>query len=114
MRSKLDWEEAMRPPHSDILAWHQTLIALRRRIASLTDGRFSQTKVFFDETAKWLIMFRGPLAVACNMADAAQRIACSDLEGKEIVLHSGAPISVEGATIELPGQSVAVLADREA
>jgi maltooligosyltrehalose trehalohydrolase len=114
LRSKLDWTEAQRPPHSDILAWHQTLIALRRRIASLTDGRFSQTKVFFDDTAKWLIMFRGPLAVACNMAEAAQRISCSDLEGKEIVLHSGAPISVEGATIELPGQSVAVLADREA
>lgn len=113
MRSKLDSEEAIRPPHSDILQWHRALIRLRRRFSALTDGRLNATRVRFDEAASWFIIERGPVIVVCNLADTARRIPCSGLAGKGIVLSSDSGASVHGDTLVMPQQSVSIVADNE-
>jgi maltooligosyltrehalose trehalohydrolase len=62
---------------------------------------------------RWITMIRGSVLVACNFADAAQRIPCADLGGKEIVLSSEEGIIVEDNTVLLPGQAVVILDECE-
>ena len=45
---------------------------LRRAVPALADGRLDRVRVGFDEEARWLVVERGPVAVACNLADRAQ------------------------------------------
>jgi maltooligosyltrehalose trehalohydrolase len=122
-RSKLNWEELSRPPHSDLLRWHRSLIALRRRSPALTDGRLGETEVGFDETAQWLTMTRGSVVVACNFSESGQRVPCPHLAGKSILLSSeektaagpsqtaAGSITVSDDAFSLPGHAVAILAD---
>ena len=58
----------------ELLAWHRELIRLRRATPALTDGRLDRVRVRFDEAARWLVMERGPLAVACNFAAQPQDV----------------------------------------
>ena len=73
-RSKLNWSEQNKEPHSGLLAWHSRLIQLRREIPALSDGRLERVLTNFDESAKWLVVRRGPVVVACNLSDIAQRV----------------------------------------
>jgi maltooligosyltrehalose trehalohydrolase len=107
LRSKLDWDEPSREPHSDLLQWYRSLIKLRR-LPDLNDGRFSEARVHFDETGRWLTMTRGSVLVACNFGEAGQRIPCSGLGGKEIVLSSEEGVRAEDNVILLPGHAVAI------
>lgn len=110
LRSRLDWNEPERQPHKKILDWHRSLIRLRRQRAELSNGRIEQTSVDFDETGQWLIMKRESLWVACNFAARPQRIRCSELEKKEILLSSERGIKVENNEILLPKETVVILA----
>ena len=51
---KLRWESLGRAPHADMLAFYRALIALRRRLAPLRNGRKDLTRVEHDEAARWL------------------------------------------------------------
>jgi maltooligosyltrehalose trehalohydrolase len=66
-RSRLDWTEPAEDHHAGLLAWHRRLIALRRQIPALTDPRLDRIKTEYDEEARWLIVFRGPVTVAVNL-----------------------------------------------
>ncbi len=110
LRSKLDWEEMQRDTHSEMLDWHRSLIALRRRIPALRDGGIERTTVQFDEEARRLIMKRGPVMVVCNLSETGRHIPCPDLHGMKIVLASEPGISPEAGGIRMPGHAVAVLA----
>jgi len=109
LRSKLNWDEADRPPHSDILHWYRTLVNLRRRLPALLDGRFGATKVQFDETEGWLTIARRHVLVICNFAAVPQRISCSDLGSREVVLSSEPGVFMQGDDILLPGEAVVIL-----
>jgi maltooligosyltrehalose trehalohydrolase len=58
-RSKLRWETIARPPHAETLAFYSALIALRRRLAPLHNGRKDLTRVETDEAARWITIHRG-------------------------------------------------------
>jgi maltooligosyltrehalose trehalohydrolase len=109
LRSKLAWEERSQQPHSDLYDWYRSLLDLRRRFPSLTDGRLQATKVHFDETARWLILSREPVLVVCNFADGLQRITLPELATKEIVLFSAENLVAEDEVLAMPGHSVAIL-----
>jgi maltooligosyltrehalose trehalohydrolase len=108
-RSKLDWEETGRMPHSDMLAWYRALIAMRRRFAALTNGDLSAIEVRYDEGARWLTMNRGFIWVACNLSKVPQPVPLPGLGKTEIVLSSAQGVKVEDNVLLLPGHAAAVL-----
>jgi maltooligosyltrehalose trehalohydrolase len=110
LRSKLDGTEFDKPPHVDIFNWHCSLIKLRRRLPALRNGQLASTTVRFDEESRWLTMTRGTVLVACNLADATQRIPCTGLAEKKIVLCSEEKTVAEDSSILLPANAVAILA----
>ncbi|MFP4086688.1 MAG: malto-oligosyltrehalose trehalohydrolase [Desulfobacteraceae bacterium] len=110
VKSKLNWNEINKEPHNTVFDWYQSLIQLRRRLPALSDGRMEQVSVRFDEAARWLIMIRGSVWVACNFSEALQQIPCFHVQGKEVILSSKNGVFVEDGAILLPGESVAVLA----
>lgn len=108
VRSKLDWEERLCPPHAEILAWHRDLIALRRSLPALSDMRMDDVVVAFDEDARWLRMDRGAVSVACNFAPQGQAVPLCGTTGT-LLLASGAGVVTREGWVELPPESVAVL-----
>jgi maltooligosyltrehalose trehalohydrolase len=58
-RCKLRWDSIAAPPHADMLAFYRALIALRRRLAPLHNGRKDLTRVEHDEAGRWLTIVRG-------------------------------------------------------
>jgi maltooligosyltrehalose trehalohydrolase len=108
-RSVLDWSEPQREPHGEILRWHRSLIALRRTLAELRDGRMDCASVRLDEADRWLVMKRGTVLVACNFSDEPRRIPCPESAGGEFVLSSKEGAAMDGGALMLPAESVAVL-----
>jgi maltooligosyltrehalose trehalohydrolase len=108
-RSKLDWSECTREPHASLLDWHRRLIALRRTIPALSDGRLDRVEVQFDERQQWLVLRRGPVAVACSLAKETQ-IVSMPFPGVPL-LASKAPCPADENGIALPPDSVVILAD---
>ncbi len=110
VRSRLDWSELARPLHADLLEWYRALIHLRRQTPALTDGQREAVGVRFDEAARWLVIERGPVTVACNLAGRSQRVLLAAPRAGEILLASR-PGAVPGRdAIELPAGTVAILA----
>ena len=106
--SKLNWSELVRPPHADLLQWHRDLVHIRRNESDLTDGRLDALRVNFDETAQWLVVQRGPISVACNLASQRQSIPL--MAGRhEILLTSVPDPRPSHEAVELPGDAVAIL-----
>jgi maltooligosyltrehalose trehalohydrolase len=112
-RCKLDWSELDKPRHAELLDWYRRLIRLRNEWPELTDGRLDRLECDFDEQARWLVMRRGRLSVACNLADDPQVVPLPAPLG-EVILHGGddpqlATSSGERA-ITLGGRTVAIVA----
>jgi maltooligosyltrehalose trehalohydrolase len=107
--SKLNWVEHDNEPHRELLEWHRRLIALRRKIPVLSDGRLERVRVRFDETARWLVLTRGVVAVACNLGAAAQTVPTGIAGDPRIILSSEKQIRLVADGVELPPDSVAVI-----
>jgi maltooligosyltrehalose trehalohydrolase len=87
--SKLDWSEPGHSPHAEVLEWYRSLIALRRALPPLRDGRAPGTEVAWSEEARYAVVERGPVTVACNLA-AEKRVVPVDPERRgELLLFSG-------------------------
>jgi maltooligosyltrehalose trehalohydrolase len=108
-RSKLQWSEVAREPHKSILQWHRDLIRLRKIRPELRDGRLDNVDVRFDEEARWLMVARGPLRVACNIAPEIRRIPLSERGSWRVLLSSHPSIRAGATDVELPPDSVAIL-----
>lgn len=105
-RSKLNWEEVSREPHSSMLRWYQDLIKLRRSTGDLTDGRLDQVEVAFNEDEQWLVLKRGSIEVACNFSSERRFLP---INGQRCdVLCSEKDWQFNGGRIELPAESVAI------
>ena len=107
--SKLNWSESDTEPHSGLLAWHRRLIQLRREIPALSDGCVEEVRVSFDETAKWLVVNRGPVVIACNLNQVTQRVPADIDPASRLLLTSADKVQLSQDTVELPSDSVAIL-----
>ena len=105
LRSKLDWSELARQPHSGIAEWHRELIRLRKAAPDLLNG---ETDVSYDEEAGWFRLGRGAVEVAFNIG---RRPAKAPLGSREPVLLMGEGTLAEGA-VELEPDQVAVVGPR--
>ena len=65
-RSKLDWAELETPSAIDLLELNRRLLELRREYPDLTDPRFDQAAVSFDDEQHWLVVQRGNVIIAVN------------------------------------------------
>jgi len=107
-RSKLNWSELSQSLHAGLFEWHQRLIRLRRSEPVLADGCLGRLCVQFDEAARWLVVERGPIRVACDLADRPQRVPLPPAS-QETLLASETGIEPAAAGIDMPPDSVAVL-----
>ena len=78
-QSKLDWSRPARPPHSAILRLYRDLIALRKRLPCLANGRKDLTRVDCSEDAKWMVVHRQDTSptqalLVCNFAPHEQKV----------------------------------------
>jgi maltooligosyltrehalose trehalohydrolase len=108
----LDWAELEAEPHRSLLDWYRALIALRHGEPDLTDPRLTELRVAFDETARWLVVRRGRVRIAVNLADRAQPVPLDGPVG-EVLLASDV-VRTDPGTVRLPPESVAILRIAEA
>ncbi len=111
LRAKLRWESLARPPHAEMLAFYRALIALRRRLAPLHNGRKDLTRVAADEAGLWLTIERGDPSGAASFtaanyggqvatirlpADGARwgLALCSSAAAGRLAVDPGAPLSL--------------------
>ncbi len=107
-RSKLNWSELQDQSHTALLHWHRQLIQLRRREAAFTDGRMDLLKTHFDEAARWLVVERGPITIACNFSSQPRRVPLR--AGKHTTLLASAEaIAVADGAANLPPDAVVIL-----
>ncbi len=102
--SKLDWAELDAEGHARLLQIYRDLIALRRNETDLGDPWLDHLIVDYDEEARWIVMRRGRLAVACNLGAEPVAVPCTG----ELVL-SWDPPGIGAESSELPPYSFAVL-----
>jgi maltooligosyltrehalose trehalohydrolase len=102
-RSKLDWNEAETAEHAPLRRLYRDLIALRRTETDLADPWLDHMAIDYDEDRRWIVIHRGRLAIACNLAAKAVSVPFTG----EVVLCSASPDI--GATTELPPYSFAIL-----
>ncbi|VBB44504.1 Malto-oligosyltrehalose trehalohydrolase [uncultured Desulfatiglans sp.] len=99
-RSRLDWGEISKTPHDELLAWHRSLIALRRSEPDLRAG--ARPGVSFSEEEGWLSVRRGNVLVLCNLGAAARRIPLPSGAPRYVLLascSSDVQLSVADATL---------------
>jgi maltooligosyltrehalose trehalohydrolase len=106
-RSKLDWSEIQREPHAAMLLWHQQLIALRKEIPALSDGRLDQVSIQFDDREKWMVVRRGPIVIAFNLSGSPRTVPLPFAGA--IVLSSGSGGNRVNDALHLPPDSVVVV-----
>jgi maltooligosyltrehalose trehalohydrolase len=107
-QSKLNWSELTEPWHASLLQWHKDLIALRRNWNELSDGNLNAVEVRFDERAKWLVLQRGRIRVACNLGQARAEVEVGN--DAQVLLASDDSIGLSGPNVKLGPDSVAVVA----
>ncbi len=101
-RSVLAWSELDEPVHRDMLAWHRSLIALRRAMPDLADTSAPNSRVRLDEHQGWLQLRRGAVQISINLAGEDCQLS---LPGPAELLAASDP------AIRLDGPSVIVAAD---
>jgi maltooligosyltrehalose trehalohydrolase len=94
-----------------MLAWYRDLIALRRTRSELTDRRLDRVRVDHDADAQWIVLHRGGVRVAANLAEGPRTVPLGGDAG-EILLAFG-PAEAAGGTVRLGAESVAVVTVRE-
>lgn len=80
LTSTLDWTEPTAAPHAELLAWYRRLIRLRRSHPALTDPDLARVLVDYDESARWLVVHRGPYRLAVNLGPTEQLLPLSCAE----------------------------------
>jgi maltooligosyltrehalose trehalohydrolase len=104
-RSRLDWSEPGRDPHSRLLRWYRDLIALRRAHPDLRDPRLDRTDVTWRD--RRLRTVRGSYVVLVNLADEAW--PCDVAGAAEVLLSWEPDVAVHAGRVDVPPQSAVVL-----
>jgi maltooligosyltrehalose trehalohydrolase len=106
--STLDWSEPAGARGTSLLSWYRDLLALRRARQELTDGRRDRVEVSTDASARWIVVRRGRVAVACNLSGTRQSLP---LPGRpsSALLDSGRGTVLTEQRAELDAESAVVV-----
>ena len=103
--SVLDWAERGFAPHRDVLGWYRALLALRRELPELTDGRREALQVSVDDHAGTIVIKRGRVTLAGNIGHEAMEI---DTPRGKLELAFPEPPRKEGPRSVLPPDACAL------
>ncbi len=106
-RSTLNWPELSAPAHRSMLELYRTLIALRRRHPELADPRLDRFTIDAGPGERWLVLHRGSLRLACNLADEWDNVRLDRPVGT--ILLASTKVSHSGCVLELPPESFALV-----
>jgi maltooligosyltrehalose trehalohydrolase len=106
-RSRLDWGELGKEPHSEILEWYRRLVALRAAEPALTDGRLDRVRCEYDEDRRWFVLHRHSIAVVCNLAAKRQAVPVPGAPSA-VLLNSSPGFTYREGEVELDGESVVI------
>ena len=107
--SVLDWAEPEQPEHAAVLAFYRRLIALRRAVPELTDGRLDACSASYDEAARWFVLRRGPgVAVVCNLGEQRQEVPVGGTP-MGVLLATEGGFGFRDGLVELAPQTAAVV-----
>lgn len=110
LRSKLDWSEVGEAAHANMLDWYRQLIALRKRVPTLTNGCLEEVDACFSETERWMVVGRGPIQIACNFAGTPQPVP---INGEvETLLSSCCDSRVMSGKVQMAAETVMILASK--
>lgn len=104
LRSKLSWDETRSGDHARLLRVYRDLISLRHNESDLADPWLEHLVLDYDEDQRWMVMRRGQLAIACNLAAEATSVPITGA----LVLAWDAPV-IGAETTVLPAHSFAIL-----
>jgi maltooligosyltrehalose trehalohydrolase len=107
-RSRLDWAEPLNEPGRALFEWYRALIALRRDTPELASGSLRDVGVEYDERARWLVVRRGAVRIAVNLA-AEPRSLPVGAAVLDVLLASAAQAKAQDDVMELPPESVAIV-----
>ncbi|MGW0043101.1 malto-oligosyltrehalose trehalohydrolase [Rhodococcus sp. NPDC003348] len=106
LRSKLDWTELETQPHSRLLRTYRDLLALRAERAELSDPWLDRLDVDYDEDARWIVLHRGMIRVACNLGPDPVTVPAG---GTPLLWWDPPTQDATGAATVVPGHSFVVL-----
>ncbi|RPF28626.1 malto-oligosyltrehalose trehalohydrolase [Georgenia muralis] len=104
--SRLDWDEPARPDNARLLRFYTDLVRLRRE-PDIASGDRAATAV--QTGPDQLVMRRGGIAVAINLAPGPATLALGSAAGEVLLCWDGEGLAVHGSEVELSGHNVAVL-----
>lgn len=107
-RSKLDWSEPQRGNHAELLNWHRALVSLRRATPDLLEDDLNAVSVRYDEDARWLVLERGAITVACNLGPKPAEVQLSASRRASVLLTSTHEPGADADAIRLPAESVTI------
>ncbi|MCK0110760.1 malto-oligosyltrehalose trehalohydrolase [Ornithinimicrobium sp. F0845] len=108
--SRLDWIEPTREPHASLLAWHRTLLRLRRDLPDLLDTPLDASNLTREGDV--LVLTRGGVHVVANLGESPARVPAPGEPGARHTAAEYAGARVEADTVHLPAHSVIVVADQ--
>ncbi len=118
--SRIDWAQAARTPHRELLAFNRALIELRKSHPCLANCRKDLTEVSFGEDPRWMIVLRGDPSglralLLCNLSEKPLTLTVSEQIGRlALALYTGEetlgppPTVMPPSTIETPGTLIEI------
>ena len=106
-RSTLNWKELSDPDHRFMLELYHGLIALRHGYPELADPRLDAFTVETGPGGRWLVLHRGDLRLACNLAGEVDNVRLDRHVG--VVLLASAEVTHAGRVLKMPPESFAIV-----
>ncbi|HZK50533.1 MAG TPA: DUF3459 domain-containing protein, partial [Actinomycetota bacterium] len=78
----------------------------------LLDDDLAAVSVRYDEGARWLVLERGAITVACNLGPKPAEVPLDDARRASVLLTSAHEPGAEGDAIRLPAESVTIYSTR--
>lgn len=102
--AKLAWDTQ----DADLLSFYRAVLLLRRDRKDLSDGRRDAVSITWDDQARWLVMTRGDVAVACNLSGDRQSVPLPGSPQRVLLASAEGWVFGDGR-VDTEGESVVVL-----
>lgn len=107
--AKLNWDESASGQHAEMLSLYRDLARIRRERPELTDPRFDNNVVTFDDDQRWLLINRSGLRIVVNFSGTEQQIPLDRPVG-DVLLATVSDVDIRPGGLAVPAHSATILA----